>query len=67
MQSLTERKFACSWCIRSAVDFYCHKDLKYTAMPREIRDRFKNIDYKEFTEEQIIIEGDTLYMLVYWK
>lgn len=65
MQSLTERKFACSWCIRSAVDFYCHKDLKYTAMPREIRDRFKNIDYKEFSEEQIIIEGDTLYMLVY--
>ena len=65
MQSLTERKFACSWCIKAAVNFYCNKDLKYTYMPNEIRERFKRIDYKEFSEEQIILEGDTLYMLVY--
>ena len=31
----------------------------------EIMKKANKLEVKEFTEEQIIIEGDTLYMLVY--
>lgn len=65
MQSLTERKFACSWCIRQAVNYYCNKNLKQVGMPARIVEKFKNIDYEEFSEEQIIFDDDTLYMLIY--
>jgi len=65
MQSLTERKFACSWCIRQAVNYYCNKNLKQVGMPAKIIEKFKNIDYEEFSEEQIIFDDDTLYMLIY--
>lgn len=65
MQSLTERKFACSWCIKEALNYYCNKNLKSIAMPMDIKEKFKNEDYKEFTEEQLIFDEDTLYMIIY--
>ena len=65
MQSLTERKFACSWCIKEALDYYCNKNLKSIAMSMNVKEKFKNEDYKEFTEEQLIFDEDTLYMIIY--
>lgn len=65
LQSLTERKFACSWCILQTVDYYCNKKLKLVPMTIEVKNKFKNTDYTEFSEEQLIFDGDTLYMLVY--
>lgn len=65
LQSLTERKFACSWCITQTVNYYCNKKLKLVPMTIEVKNNFKNMDYTEFSEEQLIFDGDTLYMLVY--
>ena len=65
MQSLTERKFACSWCIKEALNYYCNKNLKSIAMSMDIKEKFKDEDYKEFTEEQLIFDEDTLYMIIY--
>ena len=65
MQSLTERKFACSWCIKEALNYYCNKNLKSIAMSMDIKEKFRNEDYKEFTEEQLIFDEDTLYMIIY--
>lgn len=64
--SLTERKVACSWSISQAINFYCERKLEKVRMPIRIyTERMIDKDYTEFSEEQLIFEGDTLYMLVY--
>ena len=34
-------------------------------MSMDIKEKFKDEDYKEFTEEQLIFDEDTLYMIIY--
>lgn len=65
--SLTERKFMQSWCIVEATSFYCNKHFeKGLEMPDEIYDKYFNgKNYDCFLEEQIVFEGDTMYMYVY--
>lgn len=64
--SLTERKLACSWSISQAMNFYCERKFEKTRMPIKIyTEKMIDKDYKEFSEEQLVFEGDTLYMLVY--
>ena len=47
------------------LNYYCNKNLKPTAMPINIKEKFIYKDYKEFTEEQLIFDEDTLYMIIY--
>lgn len=78
MQSLTERKLACSWSIKHAMNYYCNKKFEvilFNLFEKINKDsdyiesiKYQEIiqkDYTEFSEEQIIIKGDTLYMIVY--
>lgn len=64
--SLTERKLACSWSITQAINFYCERKLEKVRMPTSIyTENMLGKDYKEFSEDQLVFKGDTLYMLVY--
>lgn len=64
--SLTERKLACSWSISQAINFYCERKLEKVRMPIEIyTEKMIDKDDTEFSEDQLVFEGDTLYMLVY--
>ncbi len=64
--SLTERKLACSWSISEAINFYCNRKLEPVRMSTKIySEKMIYKDYKEFSEEQLIFDGDTLYILVY--
>lgn len=64
--SLTERKLACSWSISQAMNFYCERKFEKVRIPTRIyAEKMIDKDYKEFSEEQLVFEGDTLYMLVY--
>lgn len=66
MGSLTERKLACSWSIRQAINFYCERDFEKVSIPREqYFDKMQRKDYKEFLEEQIIFFEDEMYLIVY--
>lgn len=74
MQSLTERKLACSWCILYAMDYYCKKNFELvefdTSILMEGQDKANmyhngNQDYKAFSSEQIKFKNDTMYMIVY--
>lgn len=74
MQSLTERKLACSWCILYAMDYYCERDFELvdfdTSILIEEQDEGNmyhngNQDYKSFSSEQIKFKNDTVYMVVY--
>lgn len=68
MQSMTERKFACSWSILYAMNYYCERDFKlvYFRIPSQKEEQYKNqVDYTEFSEEQLIFDGDTVYLIVY--
>ena len=65
--SLTERKIMQSWCIVEATGFYCDKHFeKVFLMPDEIYNKyFKGKDDECFLEDQIVFEGDTMYLYVY--
>lgn len=64
--SLTERKFACSWCISEAMNFYCQRKFEKVKMPIDIYiQKIPKKDYKGFSEEQVIFDNDTLYLYVY--
>lgn len=64
--SLTERKFACSWCILQAVEFYCERDFQLVRIPRDVyEEKIPKGDFTEFSEEQLIFDGDALYMMIY--
>ena len=74
MQSLTERKLACVWCIEYAVEYYCQRSFElvnynFSIMMSDDKDMMnrtnKNQDYTCFLEEQIIFKDNTMYMLVY--
>lgn len=73
MQSLTERKLACSWCILYAMDYYCERNFELVDFDTSIllEDKNKeninkgNQDYKAFSAEQIKFKNDTVYMVVY--
>ncbi len=64
--SLTERKLACSWSISEAINFYCDRKLDKVRISTQVySEKMIYKDYKEFSEEQLVFDGDTLYMLVY--
>ena len=72
MQSLTERKIACEWCLREAMNYYCERKFQivyfdYTAFMDEDKMHMNNgkEDYDMFLAEQIRIKDDTLYMIIY--
>ena len=43
--SLTERKFACPWCVQEAVEFYCQRNLELVKMPINIFSKYQKKDY----------------------
>lgn len=64
--SLTERKLACSWSITQAMNFYCERKFERIRMSTKIyAEKMIDKEYTEFSEDQLVFEGDTLYMLVY--
>lgn len=55
-----------SWAIIHLIKYYTQRDLQLIRMTREIYDQnFANKDWKEFSEEQVVIKGDTLYFCIY--
>ena len=73
MESLTERKLACVWCIEYAMQYYCERDLElvpyndFAFLEDNLEKMYdnRNIDYECFTSEQITFKDDTIYMVVY--
>lgn len=66
--SLTERKFACSWCIFQAMEFYCERDFTLVGVKIERKSETEKLirkDYEEFSEEQLIFIDDTLLLVIY--
>lgn len=64
--SLTERKFACSWSIVSTVNFYCERKFEVIRkIPETSTIETLSKDYTEFSEEQLIFDKDTMYMIIY--
>ena len=64
--SLTERKFAMTWCVLESVSYYSNK--KLVEVPTSANVYYENFykkDYTEFSEEQFVFVDDTLYMCIY--
>ncbi|WP_294378399.1 glucosyltransferase domain-containing protein [uncultured Clostridium sp.] len=66
MGSLTERAFACNWSILEAMNYYTGRKLKVVEFPYNVYfDKMEQIDYTEYTEDQLYFEDNTLYMIIY--
>lgn len=66
MGSLTERAFACNWSILEAMNYYTGRKLKTAEFAYNIYfEKMEQLDYTEYTEDQLYFEDDTLYMIVY--
>ena len=63
--SLTERKYACPWCIQEALEFYTNRKFKLAKMPLNVYMSYKKRDYDGFSEEQLYFYKDCLYMFIY--
>ena len=63
--SLTERKFACPWCVQEALEFYTGRKFEKVNMSLSVFMKLNKADYTEFSEEQLYFSGDTLNMLIY--
>lgn len=64
--SLTERKLACSWCILEAMNYYCQRNFEKVRMPIKVyTEKFTRKNYTSFSEEQVIFDGDTMYLYVF--
>lgn len=64
---LTKRAFVSSESIIEEINFYCNKnfDKNYSMLDDIYNKHFKNKDDNCFLEDQIVFEGDTMYMYVY--
>ncbi len=64
--SLTERKLACSWSIKQAMNFYCERKFQLVGIPLKVyEEKVQRKDYTEFLGEQVIFDEDAVYLLVY--
>lgn len=57
--------FATSWSDANAINYYNKLDLKKVDNDEKIKEKFENVDYTSFSEEQIIIKDDTIHLCVY--
>lgn len=66
MGSMTERKFGCSWCIISAVDYYCNRNFIFTTLPSEAYEKLPKFqDFTQFSEDLLTFYDDTMCLIVY--
>ena len=66
MGSLTERALSCTWSIKETINYYTQRNLKEVAFSYNIYfEKMKQKNFTSFSEEEIYIEGDTLYIIVY--
>lgn len=63
--SLTERALSCPWSINQSLNYYTGRKLELVEFPEDLAKSVEYMDYDGFSEEQLIFEKDTLYILVY--
>lgn len=64
--SLTERKLGCRWSIDQTINYYCERKFERVKFSYKLyQKKIEGKDYTVFSEDQLIFEGDTLYMIVY--
>ena len=65
---LNLKSLATDWAIEPILKIYGNKEehLKLVEVPEEIHNKyFKNKNWTNYSEEQIVFEGDTMYICIY--
>ena len=64
--TFTERSTANYYCIKEVIEYYLQRPIIITNMDKETYDsNFKDRDWDEFSEEQIIFKDNIMYMCIY--
>lgn len=59
------RSFTKDWSDVDSINVYLNKDYKRTKQNKNIKEQFKDKDWQEYSNEQLIFVGDTLHLCVY--
>ncbi len=64
--SFTQRAFDNFFCIREALNYFCNRKFNIVSMDQTIyEENFKGKDWITFSNEQLVFEGNTMYMCTY--
>ncbi len=64
--TFTERSTANYYCIKEVIEYYLQRPIVITDMDKETYDsNFKDRNWDEFSEEQIIFKDNIMYMCIY--
>ena len=66
LSSFTQRAFDNYYCIIEALNYYCNRKFEKTTMDEKIyTDNFLEKNWNTYSDEQIVFEGDTMYICTY--
>lgn len=66
LSSFTQRAFDNYYCIIEALNYYCNRKFEKTTMDEKIyTDNFFGKNWDTYSDEQIVFEGDTMYICTY--
>ena len=64
--SFTQRAFDNFFCIREALNYFCNRKFNIVSMNQNIyEENFEGKDWITFSNEQLVFEGNTMYMCTY--
>ena len=54
------------YCIIEALNYYCDRKFERTLMTEEVyNEYFEGKDWEAYSDEQIVLKGDTMYICTY--
>ena len=66
LYSFGQRAFDNYYCIIEALNYYCDRDFERANMTKEMYNTyFAGKDWNAYSDEQIVFEGDTMYICTY--
>ena len=66
LSSFGQRAFDNYYCIVEALNYYCNRKFERTSMDKEVYDKyFAGKDWNAYSDEQIVFEGNIMYICTY--
>lgn len=59
------RGFGTSWAVKEIIATYSGKEYKNVTVPEEVSNEFLSSDWDNYDEEQLVFDGENLYICVY--
>ena len=59
------KKYGTSWAVKEVITMYTGKGYGNTIVPEEISKEFLTKDWTSYNKEQLVFDGESLYICIY--